>query len=296
MIFGTNLSFAVKRWVEPEAWAAVVRNDLGLEVAQFSFDIVDPWWPADLRASLAARIRRACAAEGLALHSAFVGLAHYTYNQLLHPTEEGRVAARQWYRNAIDFASDLGVVAVGGPAGALSPADAADEQVRSRRYHGLLDDLRGLSDHAKARGLGALLVEPTPLTREFPWSIEGAMQMAEDLAGTTSVPVQYCFDWGHALYQPLYGNQAVTRPWLEALKAHIGQVQLQQTDGTLDRHWGFTHADGIVDPAEAAAEMRACGLGDTPVFLEVFYPFEWTNEQVLDDIKRTVDACAPAFA
>ena len=297
MIFGTNLSFAVKRWVEPEAWAGVVRNDLGLATAQFSFDIVDPWWPADLRASLAARIRRACDAEGLALHSAFVGLAHYTYNQLLHPTDEGRAAARHWYRNAIDFAGDLGVTAIGGPAGALSAAEAADAAVRARRYQGLLDDLRALSDHAKARGVGALLVEPTPLEREFPWTIDGAVQMAGDLAGTTAVPVQYCFDWGHALYRPLYGDTAAaTRPWLEALADHIGQIQLQQTDGTLDRHWGFTHDDGIVDPVHAAAEIRETGLGDKPVFLEVFYPFEWTNDQVLDDMKRTVAACAPAFA
>ena len=296
MIFGTNLSFAVKRWVEPEAWAGVVRNDLGLDYAQFSFDIVDPWWPADLRASLAGRIRRACTAEGLTLHSAFVGLAHYTYNQLLHPTDEGRTAARQWYRNAIDFAGDLGVVCMGGPAGALSAAEAEDPVMRARRYDGLLTDLRSLSDHAKACGLQSLLVEPTPLTREFPWTIAGAVQMAEDLAGTTAVPIEYCFDWGHAIYQPLYGSAAATLPWLQALSAHIGQIQLQQSDGQLDRHWGFTHDDGIVDPAAAAAEIRSAGLGDKPVFLEVFYPFEWTNQQVLDDMQRTVAVCRPAFA
>ena len=296
MQFGTNLSFAVKRWVEPEAWAAVVRHDLGLDLAQFSFDIVDPWWPESLRASLATRIRRACEAEGITLHSAFVGLAHYTYNQLLHPTDEGRVAARQWYRNAIDFAGDLGVEAVGGPAGALSADEARDEAVSQRRYQALIDDLRALSEYGRSRGLKALLVEPTPLEREFPWTVDGAVRMADDLAGTTAIPVQYCFDWGHAIYRPLYGEEgARTLPWLTALKNHIGQIQLQQSDGQLDRHWGFTHDDGIVDPEAVVDELRQAGLTDRPVFLEVFYPFEWTNDQVLDDMKQTVRVCAPAF-
>ena len=59
MRLGTNLSFSVKRWVEPESWARVVRQDLDLDLAQFSFDIVDPWWPQELRSSLAGRIRKA---------------------------------------------------------------------------------------------------------------------------------------------------------------------------------------------------------------------------------------------
>jgi len=42
MRLGTNLSFSVKRWVEPESWTRVVRQDLDLDLAQFSFDIVDP--------------------------------------------------------------------------------------------------------------------------------------------------------------------------------------------------------------------------------------------------------------
>jgi hypothetical protein len=42
-------------------------------------------------------------------------------------------------------------------------------------------------------------------------------------------------------------------------------------------------------------EIRAVGLGHLPVFLEVFYPFEWTNEQVLADMKICVDRTLPAF-
>ncbi len=38
---GINTCFAVKRWPQPQRWAAVVRDDLGLDLVQHSFDLVD---------------------------------------------------------------------------------------------------------------------------------------------------------------------------------------------------------------------------------------------------------------
>ena len=55
MKFGVNLSFAVKRWVEPHVWAKIVRETLGLDLVQFTYDLLDPWWPDDVRRSMAAR-------------------------------------------------------------------------------------------------------------------------------------------------------------------------------------------------------------------------------------------------
>jgi D-erythrulose 1-phosphate 3-epimerase len=296
MRLGTNLSFAVKRWVEPEAWAAIVRNDLGLDLAQFSFDIVDPWWPSNLRRPIVDRIRRACETEGLTLDSAFVGLASYTYNQLLHPVPEAREAGIIWYKRAIDLAADLGVTAVGGPCGALSPNQAADPKAAKEAYDRLIDTLADLSNHAAKRGLKSLLVEPTPLPREFFWRVEDCLALQNALSGRTPIPVTFCFDWGHALYRPLYGEAGMdVRPWLDGLKEHIGQIQLQQTDGDLDRHWGFTHKTGIVDPAGVAASIRDAGLSTLPLFLEIFYPFELSDDQVLADMKETIAVLKPAL-
>ncbi|WP_366656040.1 TIM barrel protein [Fodinicurvata sp. EGI_FJ10296] len=294
---GTNLSFAVKRWVEPEAWAGIVRAELELDLAQFSFDILDPWWPSELRGALTRRIRRACEAEGIVLHSAFVGLASYTYNQLLHPEPEGREAGLEWFRRAIDTAADLGVREIGGPLGALSPAEAADATRRHDAYERLIDMVADLTDHAAARGLAGFVVEPTPLPREFFWRVEDCLAIRSRLSERTAVPISFCLDWGHALYRPLYGlDGADVRPWLVGLGEHIGQFHLQQTDGVLDRHWGFTRDDGIVDPVQAANLIRGAGLSDRPVFLEVFYPFETADDQVLSDMKRCVSTLKEAFS
>ena len=53
MKIGLNLSFAVKRWLEPEYVAKMLRQDLGAKYIQFSWDIVDPWWPSVSRDTLA---------------------------------------------------------------------------------------------------------------------------------------------------------------------------------------------------------------------------------------------------
>lgn len=285
---GINLSFAVKRWPEPEVWAKRVRKELGLNLVQFTFDLIDPWWPEKLAFSLAHRVRRAAEAQGITIHSAFVGLAHYTYNQLLHPKVEGRAAAKEWYKRAIDLAAELGVKAVGGPVGGMS----VREKHREARYQELLDTLNELAVYARGRGLETLLIEPTPLRREVPWTVEAARKLAQDLTGS-AVPFRYCLDIGHALYQPLYGSGASLEPWLK-LGDRIGVLHLQQTDGQSDSHWNFAgypelaRTKGIVDPARVVQDLQQAGLGNMPVILEVFYPFELTDEAVWSDVKSGV--------
>ena len=108
MELGINLSFAVKRWPEPERWAWIVREELGLDLVQFSFDLLDPWWPAAERGAMARRVRRAVADHGLRLHSAQFGLAWYTFNGLLHPDPSGRAIAGEWWQRALETAAEIG--------------------------------------------------------------------------------------------------------------------------------------------------------------------------------------------
>ena len=288
MDFGVNLSFAVKRWPEPEVWAAFVRHELGVELVQFSFDLLDPWWPDALSRPLARRVREAVAAEGLVLHSAFVGLAAYTYNGLLHPEPEGRRAAYGWFERAADLAAEMGAAAVGGPVGGLSVAGAADPSEAERRYDELLDLLGNLTAHAKRAGLKEWLIEPTPLRREVPWTVSGAERLLNDLRSVAGVPVRYALDVGHALYRPLYGPAASLEPWL-GLGDAVALVHLQQTDGLSDSHWGFTRP-GLVEVGAVAEQLARAGA-KVPLILEIFYPFEEADETVCEAMKASVRAC-----
>lgn len=289
MDFGINLGFAIKRWPQPEEWAAVVRERLGLDLVQFSFDLLDPWWPEHRR--LAARTRAAADERGIRIQSAQVGLAAYTYNGLLHPDPDARAAAVEWWSRAIDVAVELGCEAMGGPVGAITVPEAAQGGARERRYAELLETMAQLGERARASGLGSLLVEPTPLPREIPGTIEESVRLAADLETRCAVPVRYVLDVGHALFQPLYGPGAALADWLRPLTAHIGVLHLQNTDFQSDSHWGWPDARGLLDVAGFAADVRAAGLESVPAFLELFDPFEADDDDVLRRAASSVEHC-----
>ncbi|MBW7883676.1 MAG: sugar phosphate isomerase/epimerase [Caldilineaceae bacterium] len=293
--FGINLGFAAKRWPEPHAWARLVRETLGLTQIQFTFDLLDPWTPEPMRSALAAQVRQAARVWDIEIHSAFVGLASYTYNGLLHPDPAGRRTGLAWWQHAVELAAELGATAVGGPLGGMSEQDANNAERRQRLYAELLDAVHQICQWAAAAGLSEVLVEPTPLTREFPHSVDQARDLLADLQ-TTAVPVRYVLDIGHALYQPLYGPDAALEPWLQHLAAQIGIFHLQNTDFQSDSHWGWPDSRGHFDVAAFGQTVQRAGLVDRPIFLEVFYPFELADQQVLDNIRQSVEHCRTQLA
>lgn len=292
--FGINLGFAIKRWPQPREWAAVVHDELGLDLVQFSFDLLDPWWPE--RRRLAERTRAAADERGISIHSAQIGLAKYTYNGLLHPDPDARAASVEWWRRAIDVAGELGCVAMGGPVGAITVPESAQPGVRERRYAELVETLAELSEHARATGLELLLVEPTPLAREIPSSVGESEQLARDLESRCAVPVRYVLDVGHALYQPLYGDSSGLTDWLRPLAPYIGVLHLQNTDFQSDSHWGWPDERGLFDVEAFAADVRAAGIQDVPVFLELFDAFEADDARVLRQTATSVEHCRRALA
>lgn len=297
MKLGVNLSFAVKRLPEAREWARFVRESLGLDLVQFTFDLLDPWTPKTHRRALAAQARRAAQDYGITIHSAFVGLAAYSYNGLLHPEQAGRQAARAWWERAIELTADLGSTGLGGQLGGLSVADAARPHVARERLEQAFQAWSELSRIAADAGLETLYIEPTPLTREFPHTLEMSRQMASDWAGRTAIPVKYAVDVGHAIYRPLYGDNlaASLESWLVELADDIGLLHLQNTDGHSDSHWGWPDPRGTFDVARFGAVVKQAGLEDRPIFIEVFYPFELADEAVLDNIKSTVAHCKAAL-
>ena len=294
---GVNLSFCVKRWVTPSLWAPIVRDRLGLGLVQFSFDLVDPTWPDDLLDDLAAELRAVPERYGVTVHSAFIGLAHYTFNQMLHPDPRVRDVSEAWLGKAYRFSAKAGIPRVGGPLGAVaSRIDGREpDSIAEVDYADLIARMKRLSAVAAEAGLVELFVEPTPMRREWPWTIDQALLMAADVADAP-VPWRFCVDWGHGTFEPLYGRyRASMDAWFAALGASVGAIHIQQTDCQYDRHWDFTEP-GAVDPAAAAALIRRRGLEDRPVFLEVFYPFERDDASILDAVERSVAVLKPAFA
>jgi sugar phosphate isomerase/epimerase len=287
MKLGLNLSFAIKRWLGGDAMAHIVKNEIGCDIVQFTWDLIDPWWPSEQRDPIAREYAAAFRRAGITVESTFGGLASYTYNHFLAPTPELRALGKEHLKRAIDMTSEMEVRAAGMPFGSFSAADALDPVRREEIYKGAIEAYLDLTHHAKARGLDTLYVEPVPLATEFPSSALDALRLMKDLNAHSAIPVRLMVDWGHALFTPLFGDKADMDYWMETCGDYIGAFHIQQSDGLLDRHWNFTH-DGVITPDRLAEFWKRHGLSNQTYFMEIIYPFEETDEHVLADMKAAV--------
>ncbi|RJG41578.1 TIM barrel protein [Mesorhizobium sp. DCY119] len=286
MKLGLNLSFAVKRWLGGRQMAAVVR-ELGFNKIQFTWDLIDPWWPEEPRDKIAHEYARAFEDAGITVDSAFGGVASYSYNHFLAPTPELRDLGKQHLMRAVDLTAAMGVRAAGMPFGSYSAEDAVDATRREEIYKQALEAMVAVSRHAKRAGLSNILIEPVPLKTEFPSSAEDALRLMTDLDGQTDVPVRLLVDWGHAIFTPLFGKDANIDHWMDLVGPFIDSFHIQQTDGLYDRHWNFTR-EGVIDRTLLEDFWQRRGLTTQTYFLEIIYPFEERDEVVLADMKAGI--------
>jgi sugar phosphate isomerase/epimerase len=289
MRLGVNLGFAVGRLTEPEAWAEFVRADLGLDTVQFTFDLLDPWWPEVHRWGLIRRVRAAAEARGLVIDSACAGRTHHIPARLLDPDPAARSIARRWWRRACDVAGELGATAVGGPLGILSGPEAAAPP--ADHYHDLLDSIEAITGHAAAVGLRKFLIEPTPLAREFPSTITQCQRLLDGLHGRCPIPAGFTLDIGRALFEPCYGPQASAESWISALGAGILMLRVDNTGRRGDPRWGWPHEQGPIGLAPIAASIRAAGLDGIPAILQVCPRFEDDDDEVRRALAASVAYC-----
>ena len=263
---------------------------LGLRSIQFTLDLIDPWWPQAERSAMARAAKAAADANGIAMHSAQIGLAGYTYNGLLHPDPAARAIAR----TGGGARSSWRLGARRGRGG--RPARRPQRGRRRRSCPARIARRRAARARSPSRrarrrhGLSGLLVEPTPLPREIPSTVAQSERLLAECADT-AVPLQLVIDVGHALYRPLYGEAVTLEEWLRPLASHVGVLHLQNHDFRSDAHWGWPDARGSFDPQQLFAAAAACGLGDVPVFLELFSAFEQADDEVLALAESSVAAC-----
>ena len=288
MKLGLNLSFAVKRWIEPERLAKLIKNDFGVDHIQFTWDLIDPWWPEEQRKIMAQEYKTAFEKAGVTVDATFGGLASYSYAHLLAPSEIQREIAFSFFKRAIDLTIELGAEVMGTPVGGMSYDDARNPERREDLYKEMLQYIRKLAEYGKTRGLKEIHIEATPLITEFPHSPQVSIQMMKDLEGT-EIPVKLLIDWGHALYKPLLKEEADINLWFQKCAPYIGSIHLQQTDGLLDRHWDFTHKDGIITPELIKDAVKKANLENITQYLEVVTTFEEDDDKVYEGMKKTMD-------
>lgn len=286
---GTNLCFAVKRWPEPEEWARIVAEELGLKTVQFTFDLMDPRAGAGSVAAYIDHTRIACARHGITIHSTFTGFIPFMNNLFLHPEPAFREDAKAWFKAAIDVTARMKVAATGGYFGALSMKEAGDPVRRKERMDGWRAALGDLAQEAKDRGLEALLVEPMAGWREPPTGIAETLALA---AMKTAVPIKIAIDLGHAVGKGRDAEDLDPYAWLKKVSPKAGVFHLQQSNDQYDLHQAFTpetNKTGRIDPKRAVEAIKASGAEKAVLMFEVMHACEEDEKKVIADIRGSVD-------
>ena len=281
---GINNCFAVKRWPRPEDWAPVVRDRLGLRLVQHSLDLVN----AD--APRAAEVRTVAADHDLEIHSTFTGLAAYSSSLLLSPDAADRQAHLAWYRTVIGFTKELGGRAAGGHIGAFSVPDWGDTARRDALWTDLQDSLAVLAADARQAGVQYLMVENLAAARE-PSTMAMIRELITD-GDNEHVPICLCLDVGHMCVPGTGGADRDPYAWLRELGPSAPVIQLQQSDAEGDHHWPFTdryNALGRIDADRVIDALGEGGVEESALLLEVIPPFEQADDDVLDDLTRSVE-------
>jgi sugar phosphate isomerase/epimerase len=279
---GTNLCFAINRFPEPEVWARLVGEQMGLRSVQLVSDLLHPFWPEDVLARQTTAIREATARYGVDIHSLMTGTFSRT-NHLMFPQEDLRTLWLGFFRRFVDLGVALGARSIGSHFGILSVHDVSNVD----RYRTRVDEAvrlwQELSIYARERGLQYLYFEPMSVPREMGNTISQAKELYERVNAHAGVPVYMCLDVGHAPH-PLDRDPYA---WLESLGAYAPIVHLQQTEAGYSRHWPFTpeyNTQGDVDPARVLNILADKGMDDVWLGFEIIHRERYEQEsQVVPD-------------
>jgi D-erythrulose 1-phosphate 3-epimerase len=285
---GINNCFAVKRWPQPDDWARIVRDELGLDTVELSLDLIEDIGDPSSRQSAGDEIRSVLSEYGLRAETVFTGLAAYSLNLLMHPDAGRRQAALDWYRGVVDLAARVGARGAGGHVGAMSVPDWADEARRAERWSGLQRSLAEIAAAARSAGLEYLLVENLASHRE-PSTMAGIETLLTD-GDAAHAPVRLCLDIGHQCVPGTTGDDRDPYAWLARFGGRLGEVQLQQSDGLADHHWPFTrerNEAGLIDPGRVLDTLADAGAEDVLLVLEVIPAFEQDDAAVLADLRAS---------
>ena len=292
---GVDLSFAKKRWPEPEAWLEIVAKRLELEHVEFDSDFLDPLFISEpTRSDVAREIRSLAKDYGVSIHNYFTGAMTHCVNLVSHPDERMRREGIRWCREAIRLASVLGAKGIGGHFDTISSRDLNDPG----RYHMLLDHLvrtfQDLSGLASDEGQEFILWEQLYTPSEVPYTIRQTKEFLKRLNDGAKVPVELVIDLGHACCQNHAHEPQDEDPyeWLRQLGQLTPVVHLQQCNGTESCHWPFTaeyNKIGIVRPEKVIEAVNESGAQEMYLFLEVFFPLSQSDQQILDDIVESVE-------
>lgn len=294
---GINLGFAVNRFPEPEVWARIVGEFLGLRYAQFAADLLNPSLPDDIIAKELKDIREACARYNVNIEHTFTS-GFTRVNHLAHPRDYQRRYWVNWFKRYADISAALGAVSMGSHPAILSVTDLKDQA----RYEHIMEQIvkgwHEIAAYAKEKGLKYLTWEPMSVARELGETIEKARALHARLNDGSSLPIKFCLDLDHGDLASLNPDDTDPYAWMrhfahESPILHLKQAQQKSGNG----HHPFIepyNSTGKIQPEKVLQHLDAYGADDTLLLFELsFKEREPAESNILPHLKGSVDYWRP---
>jgi sugar phosphate isomerase/epimerase len=294
ILLGVNNCFAIGRYPEPEEWLRVVRDVLGLEHVQFSYDLLDPIIvERPVFERKCGEIKRLADGMSVRIDTGTTGEVVHRFNCLFDPDPELRASYLKWFEEMIRAGRLLGVEGSGVYLGTLSRRDYADPVRRSLLIDAFMEELTYLTGVSEEVGQRYFLWEPMSIPREIPCTIDETKRMLERANEKAKVPVRLCIDVGHGYIRSGDPRDSDPYAWLGELGKYSPSIHMQQTDGKGSRHWPFTgeyNKLGVIVPEKIFETLERAGVDSTIIVFEFFFSAHAIpDEGALDNLKASVE-------
>jgi len=281
---GINLGFAINRYIEPEVWAKIVREDLGLSSVQFVADLLNPFWPDSYVRSQIKRIQDAMGRYGLTADSIFTS-AFTRVNHLMNPDKEAREFWYNWFEKLLWIGGQIGCKTGGSHFGVLT-FDSFEH-----RYEELVEEgVKGwqrLSRCAQGLGYKSLIFEPMSVPREMGNTVAETVALMDRVNANCGVPMRVCLDIGHAPHP----GERDPYPWIEKLGAVSPIIHIQQTVLNKSNHAPFTEENnrgGLIHGEKVMEALMKSGCTDTILMFEISHREHWdTDFRIIPDLAES---------
>ncbi len=289
---GINTGFAVNRYSEPEEWVRIVGDELGLNIVQFTADMLNVDLPMSVISRQVDRIQKACRLYNVEITSTFTG-AFTRVNHLAHPDLDIRRHWVNWFKRFVDLSVDLGSKSIGSHFGIFTHLDNNNLVSRSIRRQQNIDGWHEIADYAKDRGLDFISWEPMSISREQGETISEARRLQRDVNINSPLPFKMCLDVDHGDLSSL--NSCDTNPyeWLDEFANESPLIHLKQTNANKPGHWPFINeynTVGRIQPNEFVGKLIDKDVRKVDLILEPgFREREPSDSTVVEVLKESVE-------
>lgn len=289
---GINCGFATNKYVEPEEWTRIVREELGLRHVQFVADLLNPSLPAYYVESQVERILAGSQKYGITIDSVFTS-SFTRVNHLMHPDTEVRKFWLQWFKDFFLIASRLGAKNGGSHFGILSFASLNNTDRKKYLIEEGVKNWQELSFYVSDLGFDALIFEPMSVPREMAYTIEETNSLMDRVNQNCGVPMRICLDVGHAPHP----DQRDPYQWIERLGSMSPVIHLQQTVLNKSNHWPFTseyNEQGIIKPEKVLDALKKSGTTEALLAFEISHREHMDSDyRIIEELKASVDYWKP---